>query len=149
MTQKIQLEQKKFFVFNTTFLFNTLARSLKTKYSHWFPPYLFLSVMFVISIKLFQVTKSSTTPPKKKPFELGKAIKRPAEHSTNQEIKRIRPTLITSSVSSISKKNENVVEDGFMDVDMNVNVNKDDEPSSTIIENPITESFAKLIDVCR
>lgn len=36
----------------------------------------------------------------------------------------------------------------------NANVNKDEEqqlPSSTtnVLENPITESFAKLIDVCR
>ncbi len=80
---------------------------------------------------------------------MAKAVKRTAENYTNHGIKRIRPTLITSSVSLIPKKNDNVDEDGFADVDSNANVNKDDEPSSTTIENPITESFAKLIDVCR
>lgn len=55
------------------------------------------------------------------------------------------------------KKNEEVDEDSFVD-DSNghnnnhANINKEDEqPSSTTnaVENPITESFAKLIDVCR
>lgn len=88
-----------------------------------------------------------------------KAIKRPAENDINvspKDIKRIRPTLISSNISKPKKNNENIDEDGFMDGhNNNANVsNKDGEqqlPSSTtnVTENPITEPFAKLIDVCR
>lgn len=88
---------------------------------------------------------------------MAKAVKRPAENDnivSPRDIKRIKPTLISSNLSK-PKKNEDIDEDGFTDGDNNnANVHKDEEqqlPSSTtnVLENPITESFAKLIDVCR
>lgn len=91
--------------------------------------------------------------------ELGKAVKRPAEKDNSvspRDIKRVKPTLISSNISiSTPKKNENIDEDSFTDGhDKNKNVKKDDErqiPSSTtsLMQNPVSESFAKLIAACR
>lgn len=99
-----------------------------------------------IFFRVFQVAKPPVTPTNVT-NEVAKAIKRPADNDNNLAIKRIKPTLISSTVSSTPKKNENVEEDGFMDADTSANV--DDQPSSTTIENPLTDSFAKLIEVCR
>lgn len=100
---------------------------------------------------MFQVTKSSVTSTKvHKTLELTKAVKRPAENDNTLSIKRIKPTLVSTEIAKEPKKNEDIDEDGFNDHGHNNNVNKDEnEPSSTTIENPITESFAKLLDVCR
>lgn len=106
---------------------------------------------------MFQVTESPARINKTE--ELPRAIKRPAENHdivSPKDIKRIKPTLISPNVSK-PKKNEDVDEDGFVDDSNGHNNNdaKEDEqqqlPSSTtnVMENPITESFAKLIDVCR
>lgn len=105
---------------------------------------------------MFQVIKSPATSPIKanKTVELVKAVKRPLNDTavSPKDIKRIRPTLISSNTSK-PKKNEYIDEDGFVD-GQNNNAIKDDEqqlPSSStnITENAITEPFAKLIDVCR
>ncbi|XP_037038010.1 daxx-like protein [Bradysia coprophila] len=100
-----------------------------------------------------EVTKSSAPPPKvNKTVELTRAVKRPAENDSNVSVKRIKPTLVSSNISKEPKNNEDIDEDGFTEHGHNNNVNankNDDEPSSTTIENPITESFAKLINVCR
>lgn len=82
------------------------------------------------------------------------AVKRPMENENTQK-KRIKPTLISSTVSK-PKKNEVVREDGFNEGAIehnnnNLNVIEEDEqqPSSTTNETPITECFAKLIEACR
>lgn len=114
---------------------------------------------------MFQVTESSasvkTVKTEELPCEASKAVKRPADNNDGvspKDIKRIKPTFVSSNVSK-PKKNEDADDDDFVD-DTNghnnndVNRNKEDEqqlPSSTtnVMENPITESFAKLIEVCR
>lgn len=101
----------------------------------------------------FQVTKSSVPPAKvNKAAESTRAVKRAAENDTTVTIKRVKPTLISSNISKEPKTNEDIDDDGFTEHrhNNNVNPNKDDnEPSSTTIENPITDGFAKLVDACR
>lgn len=143
---------------------------------YWFPPLFYLFSLCVVFFgydfglqnnvytwtkQLFQATKSSATPAKvNKTVELVKGIKRPAENDNNcttKDIKRIRPTQISSNLSKPKTTVQNIHhDDDDDDVVMdghnnNSNVkNKEDElPSSTTTENPITEAFAKLIDVCR
>ncbi|KAJ6649720.1 Daxx-like protein [Pseudolycoriella hygida] len=87
--------------------------------------------------------------------ESSKAIKRSAVNDDcSPKYKRIKPTLISSSLTSTPKKNEGIIEDDFTDGHNNNRSGKDDEPqlpSSTtnVTENPITEQFAKLIQACR
>lgn len=93
----------------------------------------------------------------KKAIDLPRALKRINKNEDGQkQVKRVKPTLISSEISK-QKTNEDVDEDGFESTgnghnNNNPHFNKDDEqPSSTtnVFENPITESFAKLIDACR
>lgn len=103
----------------------------------------------------FKVYTSPDTPKEvNKSIDLVKEVKRLSENDAYsvKDVKRIKPTLISSNVSK-PKSNENVDEDEFD----NNNVCVDEQhqlPSSTTnvmenLESPITESFAKLIDVCR
>lgn len=102
------------------------------------------------------MTESPATPTKVyKTIQLVEAIKRLSENDANpvKDVKRIKPTLISSNVSK-PKSNDNVEEDEFVDNNNDNNAFVDEElqlPSGTtnVMENPITESFAKLIDVCR
>lgn len=99
-----------------------------------------------------EVTKSSAPPAKANKTELTKAVKRTAENDTTVSVKRIKPTLVSANISKEPKINEDS-DDGFTEHghnnNVNVNKNGNETPSSTTAENPITESFAKLIDACR